>query len=172
MTATVVTSLHVRGVTPPAKGALPALMQNVPHLLIYFLFPLYRSLLLASGLLHVDRRPTLLLSLYKCVWNEMKKDQKIVSQYCRVLISRCISMCFPTAKICRWAFRGRERKRVRDSRVEGVAEKSTIIVSDTDELRSNGQKSYYFYHGVFFWRQRSFENPKDHINVYEMYLLT
>lgn len=61
------TSLHVRvrvytnPVTPPARGALPALMQNVPHLLIYFLFPLYRSLLLASGLLHVDRRPIRLL---------------------------------------------------------------------------------------------------------------
>lgn len=54
---------------------LPALMQNVPHLLIYFLFPLYRSLLLASGLLHVDRRPTLLLSS-KCVWNKMKKNTK------------------------------------------------------------------------------------------------
>lgn len=63
-----------------SRSALPpALMQNVPNLLICFLFPLYCPLLLASGLLHVDRRrpPSVPSERRVCVrvrvWNEMKK---------------------------------------------------------------------------------------------------
>jgi len=125
-----------------------------------------------TGLWTFTRRPPTYAApfLYKCVWNEMKNRPKN-----RFVILLCFDISlylyvFSHGQNLQGNFE-RKRKRVRDSKGRRRGEKSTIIVSDTDELRSNGQKSYYFYLGVFFWWQQSFENFEGYINVYEMYLL-